>query len=276
MDNLEEKLIQDKWVSLEQLNLANQESRRIGKSLWVCLVRLGILTQEDVSVFFAQESGIPYVRISDYQISEEVIKLVDEEFCRENLILPLFKIKDILFVAFVNPLDTTTVDSLLTQTGCQIEPLIANMQSIRQAQDDYYGLQEKIFDFRRLIMKEKPARSLPFYRNSERVPLNLPVLVSIEDKSLALRYSSALEGVTRDITRDGMAVGIYVFLFIPKGATVNLEFKPGEEKAFSKESIKVRGEVVYCRMQRGLRYFLGIRFIKADEKSCHELLKFIK
>ena len=60
MEELEQKLIQDKWVTTEQLALAAQESKRIGKSIWVTLVRLGILSEEDIAIFFAQESGIPY------------------------------------------------------------------------------------------------------------------------------------------------------------------------------------------------------------------------
>ncbi|MFC1592408.1 PilZ domain-containing protein [Candidatus Omnitrophota bacterium] len=275
MDGLEEKLIQDKWLSQGQLNQAVREAKKIGKSVWACLVKMGILTQEDISVFFAQESGIPYVRISDYQLSEEVIGLVDEDFCRENLILPLFRIKDRLFAAFVNPLDTTAIDALAAKTGCEIEPLIANIQSIKQAQDYYYGPEERIFDFRRLIMKQRSTHSLPFYRNSQRVSFILPVLLCVDDKNFILRYSSPVEGITRDITTNAQAIGLQVFLFIPRGTALSLEFKSGKQ-AFSKETIKVKGEVIHCRMEKGLRYFLGVKFTQMDEAARSDLLKFIE
>jgi hypothetical protein len=272
MEELEQRLIQDKWVTTEQLALAAQESKRIGKSIWVTLVRLGILSEEDIAIFFAQESGIPYARISDYQISEEVIHLVDEDFCRENLILPLFKIKNVLFIACANPLDTVTIDNLMAKTGYDIEPLIAHPRSIIQAHDSYYGLQDRFFDMQNFIIKQKPTRSLPFYRTSKRIPLNLPVWISVEDEELALSYSSPIEGITKDISSGGTAIGLHVFLYIPKGTIVSVEFRTGKESSHT-SVIKAKAEIVYCRMEKGLRYFLGVKFVKIEDNARKELLK---
>jgi len=272
VESLEEKLIQDKRITPEQLALARKEAKRLGKSFWVALAKLGILSQEDIAIFFAQESGIPYVRISDYQITDEVIRLVDEDFCRQNLVIPLFKINNTLFVACVNPLDTTVVDSLLSKTGFDIEPLIASPYSISQAQDYCYGLEDRLFNLERFVLKQGAMRSLPFSRASERIPLKVPVWLCVEDKRLVLKYSSPIEGTTRDISSEGTAVGLNILLFIPKGAMVMLEFKSTKGSSF-KSAIKTKGEVVYCRMEEGLRYFLGIRFIDIEDPVRRELLK---
>ena len=265
MEGLEEKLIQDKWLTPEQLVLAAGEAKRLGKSIWVALVKLGILSEEDIAIFFAQRVGIPYVRITDYQISDEVIHLLDEDFCRENLVLPLFKIRNTLFVVCVNPLDTTVIDRLRRRTGFDIEPLIANSCSITQAQDYYYGLKQEVFDLERFILEQRSVRSLPFYRASERIALNLVVRLCVEDKGLILHYSSAIEGITQDISSDGTCMGLSVFLFIPRGTVVSLEFIG--------VGIKLKGEIIYCRMSKGLRYFLGVRFVEVEDRTRRELLK---
>jgi len=273
MENLEEKLLRDNWVTLEQLALATQEAERLNKSIWVALAKLGILTQEDIAIFFAQESGIPYVRISDYQIRKEVINLVDEDFCRQNLVLPLFKIKDILFVACANPLDTTVIDELMSKTALDIEPLIANPDSIIQAQDYYYGLKNSLFALESFVRKQRPVHSLPFYRASERVPLNLPVWLTVEDDGLALHSSSPIEGITRDISYGGTSIGLNIFLFIPKGTIVMLEFRLGNEPSLTS---KAKGEVVYCRMEKGLRYFLGVMFLEIEDAVRNGLLRLVE
>lgn len=272
MGSLEEKLVKDKWVSPEQFALAGQEAKRLGKSIWVALAKLGILSQEDIAIFFAQESGIPYVRISDYRITDEVIRLVDEDFCRQNLLIPLFRIKNRLFVACANPLDTTVIDGLISKTGFDIEPLVANPDSITQAQDDYYGLEDRLFNLKRFILKQGSVRSLPFYRASERVSLNTPVWLCVEDKEMILHSSSPIEGTTRDISSGGTSIGLNVFLFIPPGIEVSLEFRPVKEPSLA-SSIKARGEVAYCRMEKGLRYFLGISFIEIEDSARCQLLK---
>lgn len=272
MEGLEEKLIQQKWVTPEQLALAAQESKRLGKNIWVALSGLGILSEEDIAVFFAEESGIPYVRISDYQISEEVIRSVNEDFCRENLILPLFKIKSVLFVACANPLDTVTADTLAAKTGYDIETLIAYSRSIIQAQDRYYGLQDKFFQAQDFIINRKPTRSLPLYRRSKRIPLSLPVWITVEDKELTLSYSSPVEGITKDISSGGTAIGLHVFLYLPKGTMLNVEFRT-QMQLPQAPVIKAKAQIVYCRMEKGLRYFLGVKFIEIEDNAREELFK---
>ncbi len=274
MEDLELKLIQDKWVSLEQFNLAKQETDKCGKSIWVGLLKLGYLTGEDVAVFFAQETNIAYVRISDYEIAPEVLSLVDENFCRENLVMPLFKVKDRLFVVFNNPLDTALVDRLAKLSGCDIEPLIASAESINQALDLYYGLEDRVFDIERFVMKQGPLRRISYWRESERRPLEIPVSIKIEDKNVVLHYSSPIDGSTRNISNGGTAVGLNIFLFIPSGTNVYLEFKLGGDlSSKSQQIIKAKGEVVYCRMEKGQRYFLGIKFIEIEDGARNKLLR---
>ncbi|MFH1577460.1 MAG: PilZ domain-containing protein [Candidatus Omnitrophota bacterium] len=273
--DLEERLIQDNWLTPQQLVLATHEAKRLNKSIWVSLAKLGILSQDDIAAFFAQESGIPYVRISDYQINSEVICLLEEDFCRQNSVLPLFKIAERLFVACANPWDTTVIDSIVTKGGFDVEPLIASPYSISQAQDYYYGHQEKIFDLRRFILKDKPACSMPFYRSSKRVPFNISVCLLVEAKEVVLNSSSPIEGTTQDISYNGTAIGLHIFLFIPKGTTVILEFRLPAESA-SPSIIKAKGEIVYCRMEKQLRYFLGVKFLAIEDNARSELLNLAK
>jgi len=273
MQDLQAKLIQDNWITTQQFNLARQEAAKMAKSIWVALIKLGHLTAEDLAIFFAQETGIAYVRVSDYKIIPEVASLIDENFCRENSVIPLFKVEDRLFAAFSNPLDTALVDRLTKLTNCDVEPLISSADSISRALDIYYGPQDEDFAIEKFVVKQAPLRRLGFWRESERIPLEIPVSVKVEDKSVLLHYSSPIEGMTRNLSSRGTAVGLHIFLFIPKGTKLSLEFKSVAQPT---QIIKAEGEVVYCRMEKGQRYFLGIKFAKIDEFSRNQLVQLSK
>lgn len=287
MKELETKIVQDGWITGQQLNAAKEEAAKAGRTVWAMLVKLGYVSLDDLTILFAQESNIPYVRITDYKILPSVLCLIGENFCRQNLVIPLFKIKDTLFVACGNPLDTTLVNNLAKLCGCPIEPLFASGYSIIDALDNLYGLEDKTFESGNFILKQEPLEGIPFFRESERLPLNIPVSISLEDASFALPFSSPIDGYSRDISRNGTAVGLEIFLFLPAGLELSLNFKPsatlfarGQRLGLSEaqprpsgQTIKVKGEIVYCRMEKGQHYFLGIKFSEITEEARQQLFK---
>ncbi len=272
MENLEAKLIQDGWLDAHRIELARQEAAKYGRSIWAMFVKLGFLSLDDIAVFFAQESGVPYVNICDYLIGAEAARLIDEDFCRQNTVVPLFKIKDSLFVACANPLDTALTDALTKLAGCDIVPLLATSFSIIKALNAIYGIEDKVFESEKFLTTQEPLKGLAFWRESERLPLNIAVSIKIEDRSFTLSYASSIDGYTRDISYSGTAIGLEVFLFLPKGIAVTLEFKPDKNlTAADKVIIKVRGEIAYCRMEKGRHYFLGVRFTEITGEARNQL-----
>ncbi|MFH0790619.1 MAG: PilZ domain-containing protein [Candidatus Omnitrophota bacterium] len=273
MEDLELKLVDEKWVTIHQLELAKQEAVKCGKSLWVALVKLGYIPEDDIAAFFAQESNISYVRFSDYKIQPEILALLDEDFCRQNSVIPLFKIKDVLFVVCNNPLDTVLMDRVTKLTGCSIELLAASTHSINAALNLYHGLEDRLFDFGKFIIKQVPLQGVSFWRESERLALNIPVSLKIEDSSCVLRYSSIIKGCSRDISSNGTAVGLEVFLFLPKGVNVSLEFNPNQNLSGPGEIIRAEGEIVHSRMEKAQRYFLGVKITEIEKESYIKLLQ---
>jgi len=271
MPGLEDKLILSGWITPQQLLRAKQEAQRCKKSLWGTLVKLSLLSPDDLCVFFARESGIPYARIADYKINPDILNLVNEDFCRQNLIFPLFKVNATLFAACANPLDTASIDSLARLCGLEIEPLASPAYSILKALDFYYGPEDKIFAFEKFIAKQPPLSGLPFWRESERLPLNIPVNINIKDASLVSPCSLPISSQSRDISKNGAALGLEILLFLPKGLPICLEFLPPNSPA-----IKSEGEIVYCRMEKGKKYFLGIKFTQIPDAARDQLFNIAK
>lgn len=271
MRDLEDKFIQAGWLTHQQLMNARQEAGKRGQSLWAALIKLNFLSPDDLCVFFAQESGIPYVRIADYKINQNILELIDDNFCRQNFIFPLFKVNSTLFVACANPLDTALINSLAKLCGLEIEPLASPAYSILKALDFYYGPEDKIFEFEKFITTPPPLSGLPFWRESERLPLNIPVNINIKDSSLVSPCSLPISSQSRDISKNGAALGLEILLFLPKGLPICLEFLPPGSPA-----IKSEGEIVYCRMEKGKKYFLGIKFTQIPDAARDQLFSIAK
>lgn len=274
MEDLENKLIEDNLISNQQLQLAKQEALRLKKSIWGAIVKLGYLSEEDVALFLAQESNIPYIKISDYEINPETLNLVSESFCRQNCLIPLFKIENRLFVAISNPLDAALIDNLARLCICSIEPLVAASSSIIQSLDFYYGKEDRNFELEKFIFKQNTLRRVVFYRESERIDLKIPVNINIEDPRIFIHCSSNIEGCTRNLSKEGISVGLELSIYIPAGVRIILDFKP-QQNLLSKasETIQAEGEVVYCVMKKKQQYFLGVKFTNVEEENRNRLIR---
>lgn len=273
MAGIEARLIQGGWVTQEQLKTAQLEAERANKNIWSSLVKLGYLSEEDVFIFFAQESNLCYVKVADYALEGSVLKILDEPFCREHVVIPLYKVKTTLFVACANPQDTDTIDSIARTTGLTVEPLCASHHSVQQALDTYFGPKDSVFMFEQFLFKPAPLQGITFHREAERTPLNIPVTVKVLDKDVILRYSAPIEGFTRNISISGTAIGLQVFLYLPKGLEVLLEFKTEYTLFKAEKTLTARGTIVYCGMEKGLRYALGIAFTQIDNDVLNKLLQ---
>lgn len=273
MEELETKLLLGRWVSPEQFKIAKEDAVKTGKSLWSSLVKLGHLSEKTISIFFAQESSIPYIAISDYKIKKEITSLLDENFCRENLVFPLFVIKGVLFIACSNPLDTILIDSITTTTGLMVEPLITPSSAIIHAQDEYYGPQDKVFAIEQFLVKQNPLQGLSFRRESERLDLVVPVEIKNIDKCVDVQCISTIQGYTRNISASGTALSVEVSLFLPKGVKIILELKLKQTLFEQGEIIRAQGEIIHCKMGERQKYFLGIKFTEITQNNLDKLLK---
>lgn len=166
--SLEERLVGENVISRTQFELAKTQSAKCNKPVWSLFVKLGYVSEEKIFEFFARESGIAQVNIAEYEISYEVIDSLTEGFCRQHQVVPMFKVKDVLYVACVNPLDTMLVESITKMAGCAVEPLIASAASIIRGLNIYYGPLEDAFSIAPLLTKKHEVQGLAYRRESKK------------------------------------------------------------------------------------------------------------
>jgi len=154
-DKLGEILVEDGYISRQQLDDAKEDQKMTGERLGDILVKKGWIGQAELTRAMAKQTGISAFDLSNYIIEPEVVGLVPEDISLKYKVIPVFKMNYILTVAMIDPTNVFVIDELSRVTGCTIEPVLAEEMAIRKAQDQYYGGAGTIREIVNSIDKEK-------------------------------------------------------------------------------------------------------------------------
>lgn len=137
---LGEMLVETGIITSEQLQEALEEQKKSGGRLGQNLMALGYITEDVMAAFVGKQLGISYVSLSEYgEISVDVTKIVPENICRHQTLVPISMEDNILTIAMADPLNVFTVDDLRVMTGYEIKVVISSEAEIKQAIEKYYG-----------------------------------------------------------------------------------------------------------------------------------------
>jgi type IV pilus assembly protein PilB len=121
---------------LEQATKLQKESHT---RLASALVKLGFLSDEDVTNFLSRQYGVPAINLSYFEIDPAVVKLIPYETAKRYQILPLSRVGASLTIAMVDPTNVFAMDDIKFMTGFNIEPVVASESSIVEGIDKAYG-----------------------------------------------------------------------------------------------------------------------------------------
>ncbi len=149
-DKLGQILLKENIITIEELTKALEVQKKEGTKLGDVLVNLELASEKDIVVALAKQLSIPYASYSKGllrpQEGQDFFKLVPEEYARRHFLLPISRHLKSMTVAFVDPLDLITIDSLRHMTGCDINPIIATKADIQRSIDEFYGKQDLLKD----------------------------------------------------------------------------------------------------------------------------------
>ena len=114
-------LVEAGLISEDQLveALAEQKNTK-GKHLGRIIVEKEWARDEDICQALSKQLNIPYVILSDLEISKEVTETIPRKRANRKLIFPYRKTGRRLRLAMSNPLDYTIIDEVKFRTGLDI------------------------------------------------------------------------------------------------------------------------------------------------------------
>jgi len=133
-------------LSDEQLQEARKEAKKTGMPLDKVLTKNGTVTEDIIASVVSEKLGIPFISLSDYLIDPKVIKLVPEALAQKYTLIPLLKVGNTLTIAMVNPQDINAIDQVRLKSKCEVEPILATDQDIKNAINQHYGVGSDIQD----------------------------------------------------------------------------------------------------------------------------------
>jgi type IV pilus assembly protein PilB len=146
---LGELLLKAKLVNNEQIEAALKLQKEEGGKFGEALVRIGAVTEADITETLSQQFGVPSIDLNNFQIDPSVIKIVPGEVARKYGVLPVNKTGATLTIAMGDPTNVFAMDDIKFMTGYNVEPVVASEIALRKAIDKNYGTPRSV------VLKER-------------------------------------------------------------------------------------------------------------------------
>jgi len=138
-NRLGELLVREKLISLQQLKQAQTDQAKSGRNLSYTLAKLGYISDGEITDFLSAQYRLPAVKLEDYDIEEEVIKLVAKDVCEKHRVIPVSRSGSSLIVAMADPTNLHAIDDIKFLTGFNVEPVVASETAVHAAIERYYA-----------------------------------------------------------------------------------------------------------------------------------------
>jgi type IV pilus assembly protein PilB len=139
-------LVELGFVDEGKMKMALEETKKSGLLLGHVLLRLDWVTEEQLQMAIAIQSGAKILDTKSITVDKSLISQIPLAYAVTNNLFPIEKKGDVITVAMANPFDVVARDELSRMTGARIETYIAPKEWISDSIDLYYKVALTIDD----------------------------------------------------------------------------------------------------------------------------------
>ncbi|MDP8256084.1 MAG: ATPase, T2SS/T4P/T4SS family [Candidatus Alcyoniella australis] len=132
-------LYESKIIKNKDIERALTEQRECGCLFGEALLKLGLVTQEDVGWGLANQMNLPFIRLTSAQVDPAAVATVPEALARKHNALPFLLLEDELTLIVADPTDRLVVEEIGETTGRRINIGIGLEDEIKRLLDQVYG-----------------------------------------------------------------------------------------------------------------------------------------
>ena len=136
-------LLNSQIITEHDLRAALDEQRISGCRIGEALIKLGVVTQEDIDWALSNQLNIPYVRLKKGNIDRLAVDRVPAILARRFNLMPLFLAGEDLSIAIADPLNAEAIRAVEIASGCQVTVSVALIREIREMQEHFYGAEDQ-------------------------------------------------------------------------------------------------------------------------------------
>ena len=145
---LGEILVAQGHLTEDQLGMAVEKQRSSGMRLGQILIADGIVSEADLLQVLAAQFALPFVRLRTGLYDPETIRLLGLKTASRLKVAPLFKVRDVIYLATADPQSIPSFDAVESQTGAKVKPVLTCegdiIETIKAAFDHNQDLSEFI------------------------------------------------------------------------------------------------------------------------------------
>jgi type IV pilus assembly protein PilB len=131
-------LLKEKRITPAQLQEALNFQKTNGGKLGLNLVKLGFVTDEEITSLLSKQYGVPSINLTQFEIDASVIKLIPPDTAQKYQIVPLSRAGATLTIAITDPTNVFAMDDIKFMTGYNVEPVVASETAVTDAIKRYY------------------------------------------------------------------------------------------------------------------------------------------
>ncbi len=139
-DRIGALLLRHGIIDAEQLEKAREFVRTQDEKMAIssALIKLEILTEDDLLEFLVRNLEYPSVTLEDVDINPDVTKLIPIDMAQKYRAIPYAQIENTLKVAMSDPTDLDAIDDIRFRTRLEVDVSVALESEIKGALDRYY------------------------------------------------------------------------------------------------------------------------------------------
>ncbi|MHB1676605.1 MAG: GspE/PulE family protein [Sulfuriferula sp.] len=186
---LGELLVRQKLLSETQLQLALEEQKKSGRKLGRFLVENGLVTEDQIAEAIAKQLNIPFIRLKNYNIKPDAIRLLPEMQARRFRAIILENRDDQVLIGMADPTDLVVYDEIARIIKNNIELAVINENELLQTIDRIYRKTEEITDLARELGQDLGDSFIDF--------ASLNTLSGVEDAPVVKLLQSVFDDATQ-------------------------------------------------------------------------------
>jgi len=132
-------LIERNIVTEQQVDEALRIQELKGGFLGQILVTLEFATEEQIVNALTSQFGFPYLPLKNYEIDQNILKLIPESIIRHYHLIPIDKMDNIIVLAMADPLNDAAIEDVKIATNSNVRIFVSGGEDIEDTINRYFG-----------------------------------------------------------------------------------------------------------------------------------------
>lgn len=133
-----EVLLERGLITRKKLEEALAYQKEHGGLMGQVLIKLGMITEEDVALALTAQYGFPYLPLDNYEIDIALTALIPERVAREYCLISIDRIGNALTLAMADPSNVKAIEDIEMMTKCVVQTFVSTPSDIERAIDKHY------------------------------------------------------------------------------------------------------------------------------------------